>query len=90
MKIVLWLLLCLALPVAASANSVDFTNSGGTLSGSTAGLSLSGSTLIAINAGTLLTGDLGTITFSTGALNQRIVVRAIGQRNQIPGDRTSE
>ncbi len=68
MKIVLWLLLCLALPVAASANSVDFTNSGGTLSGSTAGLSLSGSTLIAINTGTLLTGDLGTITFSTGAL----------------------
>ena len=68
MKIVLWLLLCLALPVAASANSVDFTNSGGTLSGSTAGLSLSGSTFIAINAGTLLTGDLGTITFSTGAL----------------------
>ena len=71
MKRMFWLLLlALALPGAGFANSVDFTNSAGTLSGSNAGLSLSGSTLIAINGpGGLLTGNLGTLTFSTGALS---------------------
>lgn len=71
MKRMFWLLLLgLALPVAGFANSVDFTNSAGTLSGSNAGLSLTGSTLIAINGpGGLLTGNLGTVTFSTGALS---------------------
>jgi len=74
MKRMLWLvLLTLALPVAAFANnSVDFTNSGGTLSSSSEGLSLTGSTLIAVNGlggGGLITGtDLGSVTFSTGAL----------------------
>ncbi len=74
MKRMLWIvLIALALPVAAFANnSVDFTNSGGTLSGTNAGLSLSGSTLIAVNGlgglG-LVTGDLGTLSFSTGALS---------------------
>ena len=64
-------LLALALPIAALANSVDFTNSHGTLSGSSAGLSLSGSTLIAAKGpGGLITGDLGTLTFSTGALSR--------------------
>jgi len=72
MKQIVWLLLLtLALTVAGFANSVDFTNSGGTLSGSNAGLSLSGSTLIAINAPPLglITGDLGSVTFSTSALS---------------------
>lgn len=72
MKRILWvLLLTLALPMAAFAGSqVDFTNSGGTLSGSNSGLSLTGSELIAVNGltGGLVTGDLGTVTFSTGAL----------------------
>ena len=73
MKRILWLcLLALALPMAAFANnSVDFTNSGGTLSGSSAGLTLSGSELIAVNGLNglgLVTGDLGSIGFSTGAL----------------------
>ena len=72
MKHMFWLLvLTLALPVAAFANSVNFTNSSGTLSGSTAGLSLSDSILIAVNGlgglG-LVTGDLGSLTLSTGAL----------------------
>ena len=50
MKQIVWLLLLtLALPAVAFANSADFTNSGGTLSGGNSGLSLSGSTLIAIN-----------------------------------------
>jgi hypothetical protein len=70
-RIVLMALLALALPLAAFANSqVDFTNSGGTLSGSSAGMSLSGSTLVAVNGlnGGLLTGNLGTLGFSTGSL----------------------
>lgn len=65
-------LLALALPLAAFAssnNSVDFTNAGGTLSGSSAGLSLTGSMLIAMGtSGGIKTGDLGTVEFSTGAL----------------------
>jgi len=73
MKQILWLLLLsLALPMAAFASSVDFTNSQGTLSGTDAGLSLSGSTLIAVNglAGLgLVTGNLGTVEFSTAALS---------------------
>jgi hypothetical protein len=68
----LLVLLALALPMAAFASSsVDFTNSSGTLSGSSAGLSLSGSTLIAVNGLDglgLVTGNLGTLTFSTAAL----------------------
>ena len=70
-RIVLMALLALALPMAAFANSVDFTNSGGTLSGSSDGLSLGSSELIAVNGlggGGLTTGNLGTISFSTGAM----------------------
>jgi hypothetical protein len=70
----LWMsVFCIMLPNPALATSdIDFSNSGGTLSGTNAGLSLSGSTLIAItgfNGGGLLQGDLGTVTFSTGALS---------------------
>jgi hypothetical protein len=66
-------LLALALPMAAFANnSTDFTNSGGTLTGTSSGLSLSGSTLIAVNGFNgmgLITGtDLGSVAFSTGGL----------------------
>jgi hypothetical protein len=72
MKRILWMIvLALALPLAAFANSVDFTNSGGTLAGSNAGLALSNSLLIAVNGlngGGLVTGGLGSVTFSTGAL----------------------
>ena len=71
-RILLMVLLALALPMAAFANnSVDFTNSGGALSGSSAGLTLSGSALIAVNGLNgmpLITGNLGTVSFSTGAL----------------------
>jgi|ERR1700727_793801 PEP-CTERM motif-containing protein len=71
-RMLLMVLLALALPMAAFAsNSVDFTNSGGTLSGSSAGLSLSGSELIAVNGlngNGLTTGDLGSLTFSTGTM----------------------
>jgi hypothetical protein len=69
-RMILLFLLALALPMAAFANnSVDFTNSGGTLSGSSAGLSLSGSTLIAMGSGGgIITGNLGTISFSTAGM----------------------
>lgn len=73
-KILLLAVLALALPTAMFAGSgVDYTNSGGTLSGSNSGLTLSGSTLIAVNGlngGGLITGnDLGSVSFSTGALS---------------------
>lgn len=66
------LFLCFALTHAANAStSVDFSNHGGTLSGTNAGLSLSGSTLIAViglNGGGTITGNLGSESFTTGAL----------------------
>lgn len=73
MKRVLWLtVLALALPLTAFADSVDFTNSGGILAGCSNGLSLTGSALIAVkglNGLGLVTGnDLGSVSFSTGAL----------------------
>jgi len=72
-RILLMMLLTLALPLAAFASSsVDFTNSGGTLSGSDSGLSLTGSSLIAVNGfgnlGLVTGNDLGSVTFTTGAL----------------------
>ena len=72
-KLLLLAVLALALPMAVFADSgVDYTNSGGTLAGSNSGLTLSGSTLIAVkglNGGGLITGnDLGSVTFATGAL----------------------
>ena len=72
-KIFLLVALALALPTAVFAGSnVDFTNSGGTLWGSSSGLTLSGSALIAVNGlngGGLITGnDLGSVSFTTGGL----------------------
>ena len=62
----------LMFPIAVFANSsVGFSNVGGTLSGTNSGLSLSGSVLVGVNGlngGGLITGDLGTLTLSTGAL----------------------
>ena len=71
-KLVLLAVLALALPTAVFAgSSIDYTNSGGTLSGSNSGLSLGGSVLIAVNGnGGLITGnDLGSVSFQTGALS---------------------
>ena len=63
---------CLIFTKTATATEVDFNNSGGTLSGTSAGLSLSGSNLIGIkglNGMGLITGnDLGSVMFTTGAL----------------------
>ena len=73
-KMFLLAVLALALPTALFAGSgVDYTNSGGTLSGSNGGLMLSGSVLVAVNGlngGGLITGnDLGSVSFQTGALS---------------------
>jgi len=72
-KILLLAVLALALPMAVFAgSSTDYTNSGGTLAGSNSGLTLTGSTLIAVNGlngGGLIAGnDLGSVSLSTGAL----------------------
>lgn len=70
--VALVVLSCMFLPGLASAGSTDFSNSGGTLSGTNAGLTLTGSTLIAVtgfNGGGIITGDLGTVAFTTGALS---------------------
>jgi PEP-CTERM motif len=72
-KLLMLAVLALALPMTVFASSgVDYTNSGGTLSGSSSGLSLTGSVLVAVNGlngGGLITGnDLGSVAFSTGAL----------------------
>jgi len=70
-RILLLAVLALALPTAVFAGSnIDFTNSGGVLSGSSGVLTLSGSTLIAVNGlgGGLITGNnLGSVAFQTGA-----------------------
>jgi hypothetical protein len=71
-RIVMMALLALALPVAAFAGSVDFGNSSGTLAGTTAGLTLSGSnltTVIGLGNGTCSTlAPCGSVSFTTGAL----------------------
>jgi len=70
-RIIFLALLALTLPIAAFAGNVDFSNSGGTLTGSTAGLTLTGSELIGVNGlggGGGITGNLGTVTFSTGSM----------------------
>lgn len=70
--VALVVLSCMFLPGLASASSTDFSNSGGTLAGTNAGLTLTGSTLIAVtgfNGGGIITGDLGTVAFTTGALS---------------------
>ncbi|MGA8618475.1 MAG: PEP-CTERM sorting domain-containing protein [Candidatus Sulfotelmatobacter sp.] len=71
-RIVLMALIALALPVGAFAGSVDFGNSGGTLAGSSAGLSLSGSVLNLVgglgNGLCSIALPCGSVSFTTGAL----------------------
>jgi hypothetical protein len=71
-KTLLLAVLALALPTAVFAgSSVDYTNSGGTLSGSTSGLTLTGSNLVYANGlsgGPFAGLNLGAVSFGTGAL----------------------
>jgi hypothetical protein len=94
-RIVCLLVLALALPVAALASSsTDFTNSGGKLTGSSAGLTLTGSTLIAVNnlgsLGLVTGNNLGSVYFTTGALTsgslQQGAIFAAGGAFQITGN----
>jgi len=64
------LLVVLALSTMGFARSIDFTNSGGTLTGSSAGMSLAGSELVAVRGmgSGHAKGDLGTVSFMTGSL----------------------
>jgi hypothetical protein len=65
------LLALLALPLAAFGNQIDITNSGGTLVGTSAGMALSGSELIAIKGfkgGGMILGNLGSVALTTGTL----------------------
>ena len=65
-RVLLLILLCLALPLAASASSIDLSTDGGTISASaTTGLSLSGDVIT--KYGAIGGSNLGTITFTTGA-----------------------
>ena len=72
MKRVVLLALAMALPMGAFASSqIDFSNTGGKLTGSISkGLTLKGSTLTSVNGlngGALITGlNLGTVSFTTG------------------------
>jgi len=64
------LLVVLALSTMGFARSIDFTNGGGTLTGSNAGMSLAGSELVAVRGmgSGHAKGDLGTVSFTTGSL----------------------
>lgn len=64
-RVVLLALLALALPLAAWADSIDATNRGGTITGGSSGLSLSGSVLTSYGAASGT--NLGSVTFTTGA-----------------------
>lgn len=64
-RVLLLVLLALAVPLAASASSIDITNTGGTISPSMGGLSLSGSVITVY--GTITGSNLGSVTFQTGA-----------------------
>jgi hypothetical protein len=65
-RVLLLALLALALPMMAWANSsIDVSNAGGTITGTTMGLSLSGSTLF--KYGSTVGANLGSVSFTTGA-----------------------
>jgi hypothetical protein len=64
-RVLLLALLALALPMMAWANSsIDVANGGGTITGNSMGLSLSGSTLF--KYGSAVGSNLGSVSFTTG------------------------
>ena len=65
-RVLLLVLLALALPAMTwASSSIDMSNRGGTITGSSAGLSLTGSVLWAY--GSAVGTNLGSVTFTTGA-----------------------
>ncbi len=70
-KVLLMLILALALPIAAFADSdISFTSNGGTLNGSSFGMSLVGSQLVGISGlgGTFSGTNLGSLAFTTAIM----------------------
>lgn len=70
-RVFLTAVLALALPLAAYADNVEFTDHSGTLSGSAAGLTLIGSKLTEVDGVGglgLIQGVLGSMSFTTGML----------------------
>ena len=65
-------LVVLAFSAMALAQTIDFTNGGGMLTGSNSGLSLSGSQLVEVDGMTSAQqrGDLGTVNFSTPGVSR--------------------
>jgi PEP-CTERM motif len=91
-KIVLLVVLALALPLAAFANSsIDIANAGGVISGNSSGLSLTGSTLFKV--GGITGSNLGSLSFTTGAFTsgdaQNGGTLAAGGTFQIMGNGTN-
>ena len=65
-RVLLLVLLALALPALTWASStIDISNAGGTVTGSDAGLSLTGSVLF--KYGSIVGSNLGSVSFTTGA-----------------------
>src|SRR5205085_11494826 len=71
-RVVLLVLLALALPVMSWANSSNlvFNNTGGKMTSNGSTIALSGSTLTSFTAlnGTTYTGNLGSVSFTTGSM----------------------
>lgn len=68
MTLRLALALMLLTGTVATATSIDFANQGGVLTGGNSGLTMVGSTLVAVSPTPFIAGNLGTVEFSTGAL----------------------
>lgn len=67
-RVVLLAMLALALPVAAFATSIDYTNQGGTVTGTdTTGLTIS-STLVSVDNNGTISAASGTVSITTGAI----------------------
>lgn len=65
-RVLLLVLLALALPAMTwASSSIDISNAGGTITGTSAGLSLMGSVLF--KYGSTVGSNLGSVTFTTGA-----------------------
>jgi hypothetical protein len=66
-RVLLLALLALALPMMAwGSSSIDISNAGGTITGTSAGLSLTGSVLFKV--GSAVGSNLGSVSFTTGAV----------------------
>jgi hypothetical protein len=81
-KLLLLVVLALALPMAAFADSETFTSTGGLLTGDSGGLVLTNAVLTSFGTnGTVVTGTLGTVSFQTGVLTGNTNINGGGPFN---------